>query len=267
MDEQAQARQVAKSQEQHFVRMLIDEFQFAPRVAQAVLAEAQACLVTEGREPGAGQIRLMLSQRQASHGQPLGKTASVEVTWTLNNGAADQAVLHSQGRVALRRLRILRLLDEALEQGAVASQEDLAVALNVGVRTIKRDCQALAAQGIELPTRGRLKGIGRGQTHKAQIIGRWLRGETYDQLILSTRHSLTSIQRYIQTFVRVVALHQQGWSNSQIARFVLSSEALVQEYLAVYAQHDTPAWRERLHEHLSRFQQAPSPVPGKKGAP
>jgi hypothetical protein len=54
------------------------------------------------------------------------------VRWTINAGLEDQEVLHIHGRVALRRMRIQRLLDEALEQGAVVSQEDLAVVLTLG---------------------------------------------------------------------------------------------------------------------------------------
>lgn len=264
MDERAVERQAAKTVEQHFVRTLIEEFRFAPRIAEAVLQEAQMNLLGEGREAKTGQIRVYLSQRQAGHGQPVSKTASREVLWTINAGQEDQEVLEKHGRVALRQVRIQRLLDEALEQGAVASQEDLASALNVGLRTIKRDCQALEAVGVYLPTRGNLHGIGRGQTHKAQIIGRWLRGETYDQLMMSTRHSSASIRRYVQTFLRVVELHRQDFAVSQIAHLVQSGEALIREYLAVYAQNDRPEWRTRLEEQLNRLRRGDTPLDGVK---
>jgi hypothetical protein len=266
MDEQMVARQLTKTAEHHFVRTLKEEFQFAPRVAEAVLAEAQESLMSGGKEPGMGQIRVFLSRRQAGHGQALDKTASQEVLWTINAGSEDQQVLVEYGRESLRRVRIVRLLDEALEQGAAATQEDLAMALNVGVRTIKRDCKVLAGQGVYLPTRGNLQGIGRGQTHKALIVGRWLRGETYDQLMLNTRHSLTCIRRYIQYFLRIVELHEQGFSLNQIARLVEQSEALVQEYLAVYHQNSSPECRERLAEQLTRLRKANGrPSEPKKG--
>jgi DNA-binding Lrp family transcriptional regulator len=172
-------------------------------------------------------------------------------------------VLQQYGRVELRRTQIQRLLDEALAQGAVATQEDLAQALNVSVRTIKRDCKALEAQGVCLPTRGRLKGIGRGQTHKAQIVSRWLRGETYDQIMLCTRHSLSSVKRYVQSFVRVADLHRQGFAEGEIALLLEMSAYLVREYLAVYTQHDAIEYQERLTEQIERLGKA-STV--KKGA-
>jgi DNA-binding transcriptional regulator YhcF (GntR family) len=154
-----------------------------------------------------------------------------------------------------------------LAQEGVASQEDLANALGVDVRTIKRDFAVLEGRGILLPTRGNLHGIGRGQTHKAQIIQRWLRGETYDQLALHTRHSRTCISRYIQTFVRVVELHQQGFPSQEVAYLTQCGLPLVSEYLAVYRSNDEAASRERLQEQLKRFQQrGQAGEPAKKGA-
>lgn len=247
------ARLQVKTSEQRFVRLLEQEFQFAPRVAQAILAEAQANLLGQPSQVRPGQVRVILAKRQAGHGRPLRETATVEVTWTVDAGAEDQQVQAQHRMQGLRRVRIQRLLSEALEQDGVASQEDLARVLQVSVRTIKRDIKALSAQGLYLPTRGNLHGIGRGQTHKAQIIQRWLQGYTYDQIAFHTRHSSTAIQRYIQTFVRVIELHQQGFANSQIALLLQIGVALVQEYLTVYVANDQAACRERLTEQLQRL--------------
>ena len=148
------------------------------------------------------------------------------------------------------------------EQGGVASQEDLAQVLNVSVRTIKRDCLVLQNEGIYLPTRGNLHGIGRGQTHKAQIIRHWLQGWTYDQIVWHTHHTATAIKRYIQAFVRVIELHQQGFSQNQIGLLLQMDLALVQEYLAVYGQNDSPECRERLQEQLKRLS---GPTTAQKG--
>jgi DNA-binding Lrp family transcriptional regulator len=264
MNEQMIERLNSKTPEQRFLRVLVDEFQQPPRVAQVLLAEAQACLFGRTTDIRPGQTRVLLTALDAGHGRALRETMSTEVVWTLDAGQEDRQVLQQYGAAELRRTRIQRLLDEALTQGAAATQEDLAQALNVSVRTIKRDCKALEAQGIYLPTRGNLKGIGRGQTHKAQIVGRWLRGETYDQLMLSTRHSLSSIKRYVQAFVRVADLHRQGFSPDQIALLLELSTYLVREYLAIYAKYDSVECRERLTEQIERLSQAPR---AKKGAP
>ncbi|MFN8454524.1 MAG: DUF1670 domain-containing protein [Anaerolineae bacterium] len=242
--------------------MLEQEFHFAPKIAQAILEEAQAHLVCSSGPNQTGQKQVILTKREAGHGRCLRETALIPVTWTVDAGVEDQQVSQRYGQKALRQVRVQRLLLEALEQGAVASQEDVAQALQVSVRTIKRDFEELQGQGIYLPSRGRLHGIGRGQTHKAQIVGCWLRGATYDQIAQQSHHCVSSIQRYIQTFVRVIDLHLQDFSELQIAQLLQIGPVLVQEYLAVYHKHDQAECRGRLQEQMERFKQAVAPKKG-----
>ena len=246
-------RQQAKTREHHFLNLMMQEFNYPPRIAQAILTEAQYCLLGKAGHPKPGQVRVVLLSRNAPHGQALKQTSSHEITWTVNAGGEDQEVAVQHGRVALRQVRIQRLLGEAIEQEAVASQEDLAHALQVSVRTIKRDCAVLQQQGIYLPTRGNLKGIGRGQTHKAQIVRRWLQGETYDQVAYHTHHSLTCVKRYIQTFARVVQLQQKEFTPGEISLALQVSHPLVAEYLKLHEQNDAPFSRQRLTEQIERL--------------
>jgi hypothetical protein len=266
MNQQEIERLQVKTPEYRFLSLLKNDFHEPPRVAQALLEEAQACLLGCNGALRAGQMRVTLAQRSAKHGQPLADTPMTEVIWTLDAGMEDRQVMRQHGRKALRRTRILRLLSEAVDQGAAATQEDLAQALQVSVRTIKRDCALLRSQGTYLPMRGDLQGIGRGQTHKAQIVGRWLQGETYDQIALHTRHSLTSIRRYVQTFVRVIHLHTQGFTGAEIARLLNISSPVVTEYLAIRRKHDTPACQQRLADHIERLKRPAAPRRPKKGA-
>ena len=246
-------RQQAKTREQQFLNIMQQEFNYPPKIAQALLAEAQDCLMGQPISLKPGQMRVMLLPHQAPHGRPLHQVTMIEVTWTVNADKEDQDVEAQHGTTVLRQTRIQRLLGEAVEQGAVATQEDLAQALHVSVRTIKRDCAALQEQGVSLPTRGNLRGIGRGQTHKAQIVRRWLLGETYDQVAYHTRHSLTCVKRYIQTFARVMQLHQKGFIVGEISLALQVGIPLVNEYLVVYQQNDTPFSRQRLTDQIARL--------------
>ena len=246
-------RKQAKTRQQRFLNMMTQEFNYPPKIAQAILTEAQDCLVGKPVHLNPGQIRFVLLSCNASHGRALQQTPSQEITWTVDAGGEDQEVAAQHGRVALRQVRIQRLLSEAVEQEAVASQEDLAHALQVSVRTIKRDCAVLQQQGIYLPTRGNLKGIGRGQSHKAQIVRRWLQGETYDQVAYHTHHSLTCVRRYIQTFARVVQLQHKGFTSGEISLALQVSRPLVAEYLKLYEQNDAPFSRQRLSEQIERL--------------
>lgn len=248
-------RMAAKTKEVQMLQILQEEFQQPPRVARAILEDMEKCVQGNGQRVGVGQMRVMLVSMTARHGEAMAKTKQAEVIWTVDAGAEDYQVYKEYGAVAMRRQRIQRLLSEAVEQGAVASQEDLARVLQVAVRTIKRDCAALTGAGIYLPTRGNLKGIGRGQTHKALIVGRWLRGQSYDQVARATHHSVISVQRYVQTFCRVVQLQQQGMSEDEIALLLQIGWSLVAEYEAIYQQYDTPFVRTRLAEQLQRLTQ------------
>lgn len=248
-------RLTAKTKEQQLLQILENEFRQPPRVAQAILEDVQACLSGSSEQVQPGQMRVILIAIEARHGKALAQTRQKEVLWTVDAGKEDYEVQQEHGMAALRRVRIQRLLSQAVAQGAAASQEDLGRVLQVTVRTIKRDCAELESQGIYLPTRGNLKGIGRGQTHKALIVGRWLRGETYDQIARATHHAVVSVQRYVQAFVQVVQLHERGMDKDEIALLLQIGWPLTADYLAIYQKHDSPFARERLAAQLQRFQQ------------
>jgi hypothetical protein len=255
MKQDEAGRLAAKTKEQQLMHILEVDFRQPPRVAQAIMHDVQTCLAGTADQVKPGQMRVILVAMEARHGQALAQTMQREVIWTVDAGQEDYEVQMEYGVAAMRRQRIQRLLSEAVAQNAVASQEDLARALQVSVRTIKRDCAYLAGQGIFLPTRGNLKGIGRGQSHKALIVGRWLRGETYDQIARATHHSVSSVQRYVQGFSRVIQLQQQGLNRDEIALLLQIGWPLVADYLAIYQQHDSPFVRERLAAQMTRFQQ------------
>ena len=265
MEQQTIERLQIKTPEQRFLSVLENDFHKPPRVAQALLEEAQACLLGTAQHLRPGQMRVILARRDAGAGRGLAEIPMIEVVWTVDAGLDDLEVQQQHGHMASRQAQILRLVDEALDQGAVATQEDLARALRVSVRTVKRDCAYLRGQGVEIPTRGHVQGIGRGQTHKAQIVGRWLRGETYDQIALHTRHSLSSIRRYVQTFARVVHLHRRGLADQEIVMLLGIGLSLVAEYLAIYRENDSPACRQRLEAQLTRLLPSEVPPAGKKG--
>ncbi|MBU7028456.1 MAG: DUF1670 domain-containing protein, partial [Theionarchaea archaeon] len=59
-----------------------------------------------------------------------------------------------KGRQALRRHRIVRMCQEALEQGGLLTQEDLGQLLTTSVRTVRGDIAYLRRTGVTVPTRG-----------------------------------------------------------------------------------------------------------------
>lgn len=87
-------------------------------------------------------LRVVLARANAPLGKTLAAHERVEIEWT-RDAPEDAAILKRDGKVALRRHRLRRLLAQAHAQGAAPTDADLARALGVDIRTIERDMQAL----------------------------------------------------------------------------------------------------------------------------
>ncbi len=89
------------------------------------------------------EAKVVIREAPAARGD-----ARLRVRWTVDAGPADAALKHAQGAIALRRARLSRLRREAEAQGAHPTIAQLAEALNVSARTIKRDLAALRDDGV-----------------------------------------------------------------------------------------------------------------------
>ena len=134
----------------------------------------------------------------------------------------------------MRRHRILRITKEAIEQAAVLSYEDIAFILTTSVVTVKRDFANLRRQGLTIPSRGWRHDIGRGTTHKAQIIELYLSGHQFSDIEKRTHHSETAVKRYIQDFAKIILLHSKKFSGDQIRISTGFSNRLINEYINLF---------------------------------
>jgi transcription initiation factor IIE alpha subunit len=270
MSRAVEDRLATKTPEAAFFHVLKEGFQFSPRVSREVLNTAKEMLIGEVLPTAIrpGQIRVVVASLKAPFGPPLKETDKVEVTLTLDAGAEDIEVKAQEGSKGLRRGRMLRLIEEALEQGGVLTQDDLAWILKVSNRTIRRDIRDLKAEGHVIQTRGFVKGVGRGQTHKVRVIELWLDREGYEKIARWLHHSPQSIKRYVSAFLRIVVLHRQETPVEEIAFLTRTSERLVRDYLAIYeAAMAVPHRREKLEEDLARVSGwRPRPAETKKRA-
>ena len=268
MSHSATDRLAVKTLDQRFQYELKTGFDMAPRVAQGILEVAKDIFHLDAVSGGQdsclrpGQIRQVIAAAGAPHGRPLRETEMIEVVWTIKAGAEDLEVLEEHGSQALRQVRILRLVAEALDQGGEPTQEDLGAALGVTARTIRSDIAALRARGYRVATRGKLRGVGRGQTHKVVIVELYLKRHPYSEIKRRTRHSVSAIKRYIQTFGRIVMLTRKGLSVSEIAFAVGISERLVKDYLALYQRYDLAEYQARLAEIVQMVSGGPQKAPG-----
>ena len=162
----------------------------------------------------------------------------MNVTLTLDGGIEDLEIARSQGVQALRQHRILRLTQEAYEQGGLLTQEDLARILHVSDRTIRADVKGLVKDGNTVHTRGYDHDIGRGVSHKTRIIDLYLKGYTYSEIMHMTRHSGHSVKRYVLGFGRLLLLKSRGVDDViQLSHLLSQSKRLTEEYLGVFQEH------------------------------
>lgn len=258
-----------KTTERQFLYELENDFELAPAMSRAVLEAAKQVLLSSGGNGAAreGQIRVTAVSVDEPAGKPLEEMKKVGVVLTLDNGLEDLDVMARFGPSALRRLRLMRMAEEAVDQGGVLTQEDLARLMQADVRTIRRDVAALRGRDVWVPTRGMVKQMGRGQSHKTKIVELYVRGMTYTEIMRRARHSASAIKRYVESFARVVVLWERGVRSAEEIGYVLGiSERLAREYLELRERYGGGAYRDRIDEIARQVRRVLEPNGMEKGA-
>jgi hypothetical protein len=198
-----------------------------------------------------GQLRLSVTDAGVAPNVPLAQAAQRLVTLTLEAGAADRAVRRRGGVLALRRHRLLRLCEEAFQQGGLLTLEGVADLCNCAVRTLVSDLAALRRQGLTPPLRSTVKDMGRALTHRTQIVTRWLAGEEYTEIAAATCHSLGSVASYVEKYKRCAALFGAGFDPERISLIARLSPPMVRALQHLQAHSQPVAHRREELEALS----------------
>ena len=264
MDQAVIERLQQKSVSESLIERLRTDFNMAPMVSRTLVEEV-SCYYDQcsPQRPGVGQMVYLAVSKDSPAGRPLVACKRQPVILTLY--AEEDIVAMKVGTAALRQARIQRLTEEAYEQEALLTHEDLACLLSSSLSTIKRDVYALRQRGLLVPTRGQIKDIGKGVSHKRQIVQDYLAGYTFSQIERRQRHSTNAINRYCRDFTRVIRLQEKEFDVAEIRRVTGLSERLVTEYQVLYAtcEHDN----DRLQLLLGENGSAPgTPVKVKRGA-
>lgn len=263
MNQPAIERLQQKSVGEGLIQRLRTDFNLAPLVARTLSEEMEQYFASrngQGRE--VGQMTYIAVSRDSPAGRALSDCERKPVVLTVYN--SDDLVALGEGVAALRQLRILRMTEEAYEQGALLTHEDLACLLSSSLATVKRDVGRLRQQGKMVPTRGQVKDIGKGVSHKRQIVEDYLVGYTFTEIERRQRHSISSIRRYLQDFVRIIRLQAKGFTIAETRRVTGVSERLVTEYRALY--NDASPANDRLQGILAETGMIPeTPAEIKRG--
>lgn len=186
----------------------------------------------------AGQMLWTCVSCESPHGKPLKECEKKTVALTVHDSEDRHAgkLYQDQSRsTSIRMQQICRITEEAISQGGVLSQEDLAVILCAEVRTIRRDIAYLRdKQDILVRTRGVLHDIGPSLTHKGKAIALWLAGAEPGEVARNINHSLTAVERYLKHFSRCVFLARKEFTPLQVAMTIGISSKCANDYLEIY---------------------------------
>ena len=269
-NDQRDQRLILKSAEEAFCRQIVNGTNCSPFESQIIVDKAKEifCLgeYAEGRVLQDGQMVFFAAAADASPGISIEQCKKVRVVLTHLNRGEDLEVYREHGTAAKRRQQIARMAVEAQEQGGLLTQEDLGLALDTDPRTIRADIEKLAALGVCVPTRGTVRDIGPGVTHKRRAVELWLSGKEALEVARQLTHSLKAVERYIQTFCRVVYAQRKMRNSLKTALVVGISVASVTTYWELHTElvSKEPFYKTRLDEVLRRGEENWEAGDGKK---
>jgi len=247
LDKEVTKRLQTKSVQQSIITNLAKDFNLTPILAEAYFSQISNYFLQHAEvELTAGQIHYLAIDENEPAGKPLALCKKVSVKLSLHLPEEDLPVYKKSGLRALRQHKVVRLTNQTIDQGGVLSYEDIAFILTCSVVTIKRDMSQMRRAGIILPSRGWRHEMGRGQTHKTQILDLYLSGYQFTDIERRTKHSETAIKRYIQDFARVVLLHTKKFSLDQIRVSTNFSHRLIGEYLTLFTKHKKSSQLKRI---------------------
>jgi hypothetical protein len=230
LDQPLTARLQSKSVKQSIISSIARDFNLTPILAEAYFSQISNYFLQHAEvQLGAGQCQYLAVDENEPAGKPIALCKKISVKLTLHNPEEDLPVYKKSGLHGLRQYKIVRITNEAIDQGGVLSYEDIAFILTCSVVTIKRDMSSMRKKGVILPSRG--------QTHKTQILELYLSGYQFSDIEQRTKHSESAIKRYIQDFARIVLLHKKGFSIDQIRISTGFSHRLINEYLTLLKTH------------------------------
>lgn len=199
-----------------------------------------------------GQIKYQCIAAEEGPGKPLKDCKMITVVLTLfdERDKGDFSSDNNKDRsMELRRRRLVRIAEEAKEQGGYLTQEDLAELLMCDIRTIRRDIKILRVIGFILPTRGQQKDIGPGISHRAIAIRLWLEGKEPVAVAQHIKHSIEAVENYLQKFKRVAYLREKHFNDLEIALTVGISVYATKTFSQLYEEYKSKAFfKQRLEE-------------------
>jgi hypothetical protein len=257
-----------KNEPQRLVQEL-QGYRLSPIEARAIAQRLAQYLAEQGdRGLANGQSYYTAVAYGEPAGRPIKACKLVRIRLTLDAVEDLKHLANGGGGVmALREARLFRMALEAVDQGARLTQEDLVRLLGVDLRTVRRMIRKLHQRQVYVPTRGYCQDIGRGTSHKAVAVRMYLQYATYSQIQQATQDVAASLIRYLKDFSAVVQAIALGAASHQLPVITGLSKPLIDEYLQLLKEYDTPEHQGMLERVRHPLASPETSVAEQKGGP
>lgn len=169
----------------------------------------------------------------SGYGKSIDKCKINAVILDLVHSDDIEAVLQCESKRERQKRVVVRLFNQAYEQGSVLTCSDVAAIMRMAPGTISKYTREIEQQqGKLLPRRGTIHDMGPTLTHKRIICIKCLReGKTIEMTARETNHSPEAVTRYVNDFKRVYTCLSSGWKIEKISYATGLSKSLTQEYI------------------------------------
>lgn len=175
-----------------------------------------------------------------TRGKRIADTDLVPVVLTLNTPEDIDRIIARRSPAEKLEHIIVRLCKQAYEQGALLSNCDLSVILNISDSRVSQTLTNYERwTGKVVPRRATTHDVGTGLTHKRIICRKkYMEGKTSKEIAREVYHSMEAVDRYLEQYKRVKYCKTQNMTPEETAFALNCSISLVNEYLKIYRELD-----------------------------
>lgn len=244
----------AKNFDQQLMQEMIQGLNCSPFEARAIVEKVHEVFnpLLDEAELQPGRIKIYVVSSSTPPNEPLTRAEQKLVTLTLYAGPEDVEIQKRYGVPALRQHRLVRVAEEAFQQGGLLTLEDLAAVFNCGLRTLNRDLAELREKSVLPPLRSTVKDMGRAITHRRRIVELWLEGLEYSEIGRKTHHHVSSVAAYVDKFKRCAVLFSEAFDLNTVSFLVGISTSLVKQFHELWCEADPVAHRRQELEDSTK---------------
>lgn len=242
-----------KTSWEEFSTYLVKDFSLSPIKLRAIKQITDEILSDVSAPRSDGDIIYWAVLSSTPAGVPLSAAKLVPAVLTIYD-AQDASCSTTDKDInrlsTIKFKKIARMSTQAKVAGAYLTHADLSYLLGIhcsAISNILKDNPSIA-----VPLRGVCCDIGRGITHRKEIIKLYLDMHTETEIVSRTGHSYESVENYIKEFAAVLALSERGLPIPLIRRITGRSIKLINTYMELIDKYSSSEYAFRF-AHLRKI--------------